>query len=300
MRNWPSVIKPSLWPYALLADTKRHNELSLNEQGKSPLELFSGINEEITCSDFHTWGCPVFVLDAANQSGFTGTPKWNPRATAGVYLGHSPSHAGNVSLVLNLHTGHVSPQYHVVFDDDFSTISYLDSGETPPKWCSLVANSSEKVTDEQYDTALTWYSPSSNNNLPSHDNSLLESEEMREELVGEMRERTSKPNDYEESIEQMRESASKLNDSKGSKPTTPQPFVDLSSLGLRRSNRKRKQSKFYGLFIMATALHTFIASGISDAYSHHLESYDNYLDLNFDGTPNSTSIRPNLLIWKSQ
>ena len=41
---------------------------------------------------------------------------------------------------------------------------------------------------------------------------------------------------------------------------------------------------------MATALHTTIASGISDVYSHHLECYDNYLDLNFDGTQKSTSI----------
>ena len=98
----------------------------------SPLELFSGIDEEITCNDFHTWGCPVFVLDEANQSGLTGTPKWEPRARAGVYLGHSPSHAGNVALVLNLQTGHVSPQYHLVFDDDFSTVPYLDFDRGAP------------------------------------------------------------------------------------------------------------------------------------------------------------------------
>ena len=108
-RHWPSVIKRSLWPFALLADAKRHNELSLNENGKSPLELFSGIEDEITCKDFHTCGCPVFVLHESNQSGLTSTPKWDPRARAGIYLGHSPSHAGNVSLFLNLQTDHVSP-----------------------------------------------------------------------------------------------------------------------------------------------------------------------------------------------
>ena len=31
--------------------------------------------EEIVVSDFYTWGCPVFILDAANQSGSIGTPK---------------------------------------------------------------------------------------------------------------------------------------------------------------------------------------------------------------------------------
>ena len=74
-RFWPKVIVPSLWPFALLADTKRHNELSLDENGKSPLEKFSNTTDEITCNDFHTWGCPVFVLDEANQSGMTGSPK---------------------------------------------------------------------------------------------------------------------------------------------------------------------------------------------------------------------------------
>ena len=54
-RKWPTVIKASLWSYALLADTTRDNELSLNESGKSPVEIFVGIEAEIHCDDFHTW-----------------------------------------------------------------------------------------------------------------------------------------------------------------------------------------------------------------------------------------------------
>ena len=104
-----------MWPFALLSATKCHNELSLDENGKSPLEKFSRTEAEIHCEDFHTWGCPIFVLEAQNQSGFTGTPIWEPCSHIGVYLGHSSAHAGNVALVLNLQTGHVSPQYHVVF-----------------------------------------------------------------------------------------------------------------------------------------------------------------------------------------
>ena len=42
-------------------------------------------------------------------------PKWEPRAQMGVYVGQSPSHASNVALVLNSRTGHVLPQFHVVF-----------------------------------------------------------------------------------------------------------------------------------------------------------------------------------------
>ena len=49
-------------------------------------------------------------------------PHWDSRVRIGAYVGHSPRHAGNVALILDLATGHVSLQFHVVFDDSFSTI----------------------------------------------------------------------------------------------------------------------------------------------------------------------------------
>ncbi len=49
-------------------------------------------------------------------------PKWEPRSNVCVYLGHSLFHAGSVELVYNPSTGHVSPQYHAVFDDDFTMV----------------------------------------------------------------------------------------------------------------------------------------------------------------------------------
>ena len=39
-----------------------------------------------------------------------------------IYLGHSPVHNRNVALVLNIHTGYVSLQFHVKFDEAFRTI----------------------------------------------------------------------------------------------------------------------------------------------------------------------------------
>eukprot|EP00957_Ditylum_brightwellii_P190489 14499662-Ditylum_brightwellii.AAC.2 len=81
-------------------------------------------------SNFHTWGCPIFVLDNISQSGTgIGPAEWDSKAKAGIYLGHSPFHTGNVALVLNLQIGHVSPQYHVVFDNEFSTVPHLQSSE---------------------------------------------------------------------------------------------------------------------------------------------------------------------------
>jgi hypothetical protein len=44
----------------------------------------------------------------------------------GMFLGFSHKHFSLVPLVLNLRTGHVSPQYHVIFDDNFETVPSLN------------------------------------------------------------------------------------------------------------------------------------------------------------------------------
>ncbi len=96
------------------------------------------------------------MLDSRLQSGIGGAPKWEPRSHLGIYVGHSPAHAGLVAMALNPRTGHVSPQYHVVFDDLFTTVSFMQKSEVPPNWADLVKKSREKVTDEHYDLAKTW------------------------------------------------------------------------------------------------------------------------------------------------
>ena len=53
-------------------------------------------------------------------------PRWQPRSRRGVFVGFSTLHSSEVSLVLNLQTGSITPQYHVVFDDCFSTVSSVE------------------------------------------------------------------------------------------------------------------------------------------------------------------------------
>ena len=100
------------------------NDLPREFKGRSPLQRFSSL--DLTDHHFpkvaHPFGCPVYVLAASLQSGY-GKTKWSERSRLGVYLGYSPEHASSVALVLNLQTGHVSPQFHVVFDDDFDTVN---------------------------------------------------------------------------------------------------------------------------------------------------------------------------------
>jgi hypothetical protein len=83
---------------------------------------------------------PYFVLlmfwDNCLQSagGPSGPPKWEFRSRMGVYLEHSPFHAGSVALVFNPKTARVSSQYHVIFDYDFTTVPYIEQGKVPPNW----------------------------------------------------------------------------------------------------------------------------------------------------------------------
>ena len=78
---------------------------------------------------YHTFGFLVYIQDARLKgAGFI--PKWDERVRVGAYVGRYPIHAGNVSLILNLSTGHVSPKFHV-FDETFSTVPSLKTGSIP-------------------------------------------------------------------------------------------------------------------------------------------------------------------------
>jgi hypothetical protein len=57
-------------------------------------------------------------------------------------------------MILNLRTGHVSPQFHVVYDNDFTTVPYLRTTTVPPHWAELVEASShlEVHTKQQVGT----------------------------------------------------------------------------------------------------------------------------------------------------
>jgi len=84
-----------------------------------------------------TWGRLYYILDADLQSKQM-LAKWEPRSRLGVYLGHSPSRAGSIALVLNPKTLHVSPYFHVVIDEKFSTVPFLSSNDVPTNWINLV------------------------------------------------------------------------------------------------------------------------------------------------------------------
>ena len=63
-----------------------------------------------------------------------------------------------MALVWNTTTGRVSPQYHVVFDDDFTNVPYMEAGTLPHNLQELIEHSSEKATTKDVFKADTWLS----------------------------------------------------------------------------------------------------------------------------------------------
>jgi hypothetical protein len=114
-QRWPAAIHLALWPYALRSAVNLHNTLPVLEDGTSRLERFSSIRIASKMKYHHAFGCPMFALENDLAAG-SSIPHWSPRARLGVNLVSSLSHARNVYLVLNLHTGCVSLQYHCQFD----------------------------------------------------------------------------------------------------------------------------------------------------------------------------------------
>ena len=83
-----------------------------------------------TLGNCHFLGCPTYVLEPKLQKPGVKILQWDTRSQRGVNMGFSKMHSTQVGLVLKLLSGSISPQYHVVFDDMFSTVMISKSADT--------------------------------------------------------------------------------------------------------------------------------------------------------------------------
>ena len=263
-RKWPEAIGTILWPFAWKDYERKYNHFHLDNEGLSPITKFARTNAVPNIRDFHPFGCPVFVLDSKLQSGGGSIPKWNPRARAGVYLGHSPCHAGSVALVLNPKTLIVSPQYHIVFDDEFSTVPFMRDGNIPSHWRDLVLQSQELVSDPVFEMATSW----ANSYLSQSETALNNDNETGNKII---------LNHNPENVDQVmisEEGELLASEEETSEPTQtnvlPEPndepitnplllptMPDLSEITNRRSQRQPKKVKRYG-FVTKALLSAFV------------------------------------------
>jgi hypothetical protein len=138
--HWPQVARnrDDLWPFAVDYSVYMHNHLPTCDGCISPAELFTNtlFSNYNHLTRAHVFGCPVYVLDPRLQDSKS-IPKWTMRSRRGIYLGVSKIHSSLVHLVLNPETGAISPQYHCVFDDTFSTV-WSDGNFDKNLWNNLV------------------------------------------------------------------------------------------------------------------------------------------------------------------
>ncbi len=161
--RWPDETSDDLWPMAMGHASNLNNLIPNINEGLSPEEKFArSFKRTDRLINIPVWGCPTYVLQPTLQDGKK-LPKWQPRSRRAQFVGWSPLHASNVALVRNLTTGSISPQFHVVFDNWFETISVPDELEEPPVWDVILTRSRfEANVDPEdllnYDLADEWLS----------------------------------------------------------------------------------------------------------------------------------------------
>ena len=143
MAKWPSVVMEDMWTFALRHAVNFHNYSVRKQQTKSTYELFTNQIPTWSLPDFRVFGAPTYVLHKALQDG-NSHGKWKSRAWLGVYIGNSNCHSSAIPLVYNPQTTHVTPQYHVVYDEYFLTVQASPTLDP------------EAYLDKLYDTTARW------------------------------------------------------------------------------------------------------------------------------------------------
>jgi hypothetical protein len=128
--HWKDGIDATLWPQAVTYATHVYNNTLDNVV--CPADAFTGSTvPQHRLMDVHVWVCPLYVLYPKIQG--QKLPRWEPQSRRGIFLGLSQKHASEGPLVLNIGTGAITTQSHVVFDDIFTTVSSIERETEPPE-----------------------------------------------------------------------------------------------------------------------------------------------------------------------
>ena len=119
------------WPLCLEYAINVWNRIPSKVDGLSPKEKWSGTkSDHHELRRLHPWGCLVHVLEPTLQDGKK-LPEWKPKSQQGKFLGITLIHASNVALILNRKTTRISAQFHVLFDDFFTTVKGIEMTQSP-------------------------------------------------------------------------------------------------------------------------------------------------------------------------
>ena len=160
--HWPEQTNVNLWPFAMNYSVFIHNHTPNKDSHIAPVEIFTGTKlNPFVLRNARVFGCPTYVLDATLQDGHK-IPKWRPRSRRGQFLGFSNEHATTIGIIRNIRTGYVTPQFHCVYDEWFTTVaSDHELTEDDPIWTSLFLNSRDNYfQDDDMDDHMPDLHPS--------------------------------------------------------------------------------------------------------------------------------------------
>jgi hypothetical protein len=154
--HWPDEVNMQLWPFAIEYAVYLWNRVPKYPNGIAPIEIFYSVKQDHSLlANMRVWGSPAYVLDPKIQDRHK-LPRWQPKSRHGQFMGMSKLHASTIGLIRNLRTGSVSPQFHVVYDEWFSTIpSNANENEqaVPLNWNDLIVSESarHRIRDDEVD-----------------------------------------------------------------------------------------------------------------------------------------------------
>ena len=154
--KWPGIVTPEFWPFAVQHAVNIYNIMVPQRKHKSPWELFTNSDSPWLSSDFKPLFCPVYILDRRLKEG-NHAGKWHQRAELGVYVGHSHQYAGSIPLIWNPVTRLVSPQFHVVFDEKFETVSATTNSSNEEAVLDRLFASSRWSYDDLYPVEQRYF-----------------------------------------------------------------------------------------------------------------------------------------------
>ena len=166
--HWPDQYNTRLWGFALDYAVWLWNHTPRQDHSMSPIELFC--QTKTSCEYLRrarVFGAPCYILDHNFRDGKK-IPKWKPRARLGMWLGFSPHHSSSVGLVLNLQTGKITPQFHYIIDNKFTTVPGGIAGRSTPAITQDALNIflRSKFDTEDREYALADWDPSIDGDLP--------------------------------------------------------------------------------------------------------------------------------------
>jgi hypothetical protein len=119
MAKWPAVILEDTWPCAIHHAINFQNASDQKTTTTSPYEAFTGQTPPWAIHDFRVFGSPTYVL----QKDLQDSTFMALQIMACCIHWQLTCHASAIPLIYNPAINQTSPQFHILYDEYFHTVT---------------------------------------------------------------------------------------------------------------------------------------------------------------------------------